>query len=149
MPQKQSFHLFIQQRNVLPRCGQALVFQQLRTFNQELHTLVMLPKLCLPPPPQHQRHLPPSCSADRRREGYGIQNVLRARILAGWEIRLGLPKKELMATCYIVKEEGDMHIQAHQWIGRLEATDAKTSFSPEKTSRCPAHLGYSRSGSQA
>lgn len=49
-----------------------------------------------------------------------------------------------MAVCYIVKEEGDMHIQAHQWIGRLEATNEKISFSTEKTSRCPAHLGYSR-----
>ena len=83
----------------------------------------------------------------REGEGHGIQNVLRAGILAYWEIRLGLPREELMAMCYTVKEEGDMHIQAHQWIGRLEATDEKTSFSTEKASRCPAHLGYSRSGS--
>lgn len=85
----------------------------------------------------------------REGEGHGIQNVLRAGILACWEIRLGLPREELMAMCYIVKEEGDMHIQARQWIGRLEATDEKTSFSTEKASRCPAHLGYNRSGSQA
>lgn len=119
------------------------MFQQLRTFNQELRTLVMLPKLAflLPVAPAS----PPTLLQCRRmREGHGIQNVPRAGILACWEIRLGLPREELMAVCYIVKEEGDMHIQAHQWIEDWKQINEKISFSTEKTSRCPAHLGYSR-----
>jgi len=58
-------------------------------------------------------------------EGHGIQNVPRAGILACWEICLGLPREELMAMCYIVKEEGDMHIQAHQWIDRKTGSNRR------------------------